>query len=110
MRFTRSVVQASQRRRRSQEQKKIAGNQRAAVEAAVRNAEHPFPAGKLPVRGLPRVTCMVSGSAAATNLRRIQRFLTANKQGETTQAPSPDGQNRASAQELQVFLSSNPHR
>jgi hypothetical protein len=104
LRFTRSQAQASQRRRRSQEQKKTAGNLRAAVEATVRSVKHPFPAGKLPVRGLFRVTCMVIGSAAVTNIRRIQRFLTANKQGETTQPASPDGQNRVSAQEMHVFF------
>jgi len=104
LRFTRSEAQASQRRRRSQEQKKTAGNLRAAVEATVRSVKHPFPAGKLPVRGLFRITCMVIGSAAVTNIRRIQRFLTANKQRETTQPTSPDGQNGASAQELHAFF------
>ena len=48
---------------------------RAAVEATVRQVKHPFPASKLPVRGLFRVTCMVIGSAMITNVRRIQRYL-----------------------------------
>jgi hypothetical protein len=104
LRFTRAEAQASQRRRRSQEQKKTAGNLRAAVEATVRSVKHPFPAGKLPVRGLFRVTCMVIGSAAVTNIRRIQRFLTANQQGETPQPTSPDDQNGVSAQEMQAFF------
>lgn len=104
LRFTRAEAQASQRRRRSQKQKKTAGNLRAAVEATVRSVKHPFPAGKLPVRGLFRVTCMVIGSAAVTNIRRIQRFLTANEQGQTTQPTSPDSQNGASAQEMLAFF------
>jgi hypothetical protein len=45
--------------------------------------KHPFPAGKLPVRGQFRVTCMAIASAATTNVRRIQRDLTAKmKQAE----------------------------
>jgi len=44
------------------------------VEATVRQVKHPFPAGKLPVRGQFRVTCMVIGSAIMSNIRRIQRY------------------------------------
>lgn len=43
-----------------------------------------FPAGKLPVRGQFRVTCLAIASAATTNVRRIQRYLMAKmKQAET---------------------------
>ena len=52
-------------------------NLRSAVEATVRSVKHPFPAGKLPVRGQFRVTCMAIASAATTNVRRIQRYLNA---------------------------------
>ena len=52
-------------------------NLRAAIEATVRQVKHPFPAGKLPVRGRFRVTCMVIGSAMTANIRRIQRCLEA---------------------------------
>ena len=34
-----------------------------------------FPAGKLPVRGLFRVTCMMIAATAMTNVRRIQRYV-----------------------------------
>jgi len=55
---------------------------RSAVEATVREVKHPFPAGKLPVRGKFRMTCMLIGSAAMTNVRRIQRYRTAKQEQE----------------------------
>jgi hypothetical protein len=93
VRFTQADAHAAQRRRRSQEQKKTAGNLRAAVEATVRSVKHPFPDGKLPVRGLFRVTCMVIGSAAVTNVRRIQRYLEAKSVQKPTQTTAPGEQN-----------------
>jgi hypothetical protein len=54
--------------------KKEARNLRAAVEATVRQVKHPFPASKLPVRGLFRMGCMIIGSALMSNVRRIQRY------------------------------------
>jgi hypothetical protein len=68
-------VAKSQRHRRSRALPQGKGNPRAAVEAAVRSLKHPFRAGKRPVRGLFRVTCVLLGSAAMTNVRRIQRYL-----------------------------------
>ena len=41
----------------------------------MRSVKHPFLSGKLPVRGQFRVACMIIGSAAVTNVRRIQRYL-----------------------------------
>jgi hypothetical protein len=49
-------------------------NPRAAVEATVRSVKHPFPNGKLPVRGKKRMTMMIVGSAAMTNIRRIWSY------------------------------------
>ncbi|HAF48734.1 MAG TPA: hypothetical protein DCL08_05770, partial [Anaerolineaceae bacterium] len=74
LRFTQAQANVAQRRRRSQIHLKEGRNLRAAVEATVRQVKHPFPAGKLPVRGQFRVTCMVIGSAAMSNIRRIQRY------------------------------------
>lgn len=51
-------------------------NPRAAIEATVRAVKHPFPKGKLPVRGKFRMFCMMIGSAAMNNVRQIQRYLT----------------------------------
>jgi hypothetical protein len=104
LRFTQAQAQASQRRRRSQEQKKEAGNLRSAVEATVRSVKHPFPAAKLPVRGLFRVACMVIGSAAVTNVRRIQRYLKTKNKARVTPMTAPDEQNGVEAAVLGSFL------
>jgi len=75
LRFTQAQAHAAERRRRSQAQLKTARNLRAAVEASVRSLKHPFPVGKLPVRGRFRVACLLISSAAVTNVRRIHRYL-----------------------------------
>lgn len=85
LRFNSAKAQAADRRRRSQACRRGAGNLRAAVEATVRSAKHPFPAGKLPVRGQFRVACLMIGSVALSNVRRIQRYLYAKKIDEKQQ-------------------------
>jgi len=72
--FTQQEADAAVRRRRCLENQKAGQNLRAAVEAAMRSLKHPFRAGKLPVRGLFRVSCLVIGSAAMINIRRITRY------------------------------------
>ena len=89
VRFTQAEAHASERRRRSQEQQKEGRNLRAAVEATVRSVKHPFPAGKLPVRGKFRVACLLIGSAAVSNVRRIQRYLQAKAKDEMPQVAAP---------------------
>ena len=103
LRFTQAQAQTSQRRRRSQIYKKAAGNLRSAVEATVRSVKHPFPAAKLPVRGLFRVTCMVIGSAAITNVRRIERYLKAKKQKKSTTMAASAGQDETAAEKIGTF-------
>jgi Transposase DDE domain len=73
--FNQAEVEKSQRHRRSRATHAADHNPRAAIEATVRSVKHPFPAGKLPVRGLFRMTCLIVASAAMTNVRRIQRYL-----------------------------------
>ena len=77
LRFTQAQAHAADRRRRTCEQQQEGRNLRAAVEATIRSLKHPFPAGKLPVRGQFRIGCMLIGSAAMTNIRRIHRCLKA---------------------------------
>jgi hypothetical protein len=55
---------------------------RAAVEATVRSVKLPFPEAQLPARGKFRITCMLIGSAAVANVRRIQRYLQARLKAE----------------------------
>jgi hypothetical protein len=81
--FTTHEMRAAQRRKNYLAHQDHSHNLRSAVEATVRSVKHPFPAGKLPVRGQFRVTCMAIASAATTNVRRIQRYLAAKiKQAE----------------------------
>ena len=94
VRFTQAQAQASERRRRSREQQKEGRNLRAAVEATMRSIKHPFPAGKLPVRGKFRITSMLIGSAAVSNVRRIDRYLQAKKKKEMAQAAPPGAEKR----------------
>jgi len=75
--FTQAEARAAERRKMSREHTQDRHNLRSAVESSVRSLKHPFPAGKLPVRGKFRVTCMMIGSAAMTNVRRIQRYTAA---------------------------------
>jgi hypothetical protein len=89
LRFTQAAAHASERHRRSRDQHKEGRNLRAAVEAIVRSVKHPFPAGKLPVRGKFRVTCLLIGSAAVANVRRIQRYLERKKKTEKPQNAAP---------------------
>jgi Transposase DDE domain len=72
--FNQAEVEKSQRHRRSRAAHQPGSNLRAAVESTVRSLKHPFPASKLPVRGLFRMTCLIVASAAMTNVRRIQRY------------------------------------
>lgn len=82
--FTRADIDSAQRRRRSRALRATGRNPRAAVESTVRSLKRPFPAGKLPVRGLFRMTCLIVASAAMTNVRRIQRYL------QTTRPQGPE--------------------
>ena len=78
LRFTQKDVFVAQRRRRHAEFRRTPGNPRASIEATMRSLKHPFRQGKLPVRGLFRVTCMMIASAAMCNVRRIARYLADN--------------------------------
>jgi hypothetical protein len=74
--FTPKQVQAAQRRRHYLEYLDKGQNLRAAVEATVRSLKHPFRAGKLPVRGQFRVSCLMIAAAIHVNVRRICRYRT----------------------------------
>lgn len=76
--FTLKEVRTAQRRKDFLRHKDCGQNLRAAVEATVRSVKHPFPAGKLPVRGQFRMTCMVIASAIHVNVRRIWRYQADN--------------------------------
>jgi hypothetical protein len=93
LRFTLPEAHLAARRRRSRQHQQTAGNLRAAVEATVRSLKHPYPDAKLPVRGLFRVASIMLGSAALTNVRRIQRYrLECRLEAEKTNPKSADAE------------------
>jgi len=96
--FSQKQAQVSQRRRRSVIHQKEGRNLRAAVEATVREVKHPFPAGKLPVRGKFRMACLLIGSAAMSNVRRIQRYLIANMEQESEERETKKSQKISQSQ------------
>ena len=104
--FSEPQANVSQRRRRSLACLKEGRNLRAAIEATVREVKHPFPASKLPVRGQFRVTCMVIGSALATNAHRIQRYLVATIKLENEQKKAQKGQEPSHELDSVAFFAS----
>jgi hypothetical protein len=71
--FTRTEILWALRRQRHRHLRQTPGDPRAAIEATVRTVKHPT-GGRLPVRGLRRVTDMMIGAAAMANIRSILRF------------------------------------
>jgi hypothetical protein len=90
--FTLHETQVARRRRAMNIQHQAGHNPRAAIEATMRTIKHPFPAGKLPVRGIFRMSCMLIGSALMCNMRSILRA----KQAQQKQN-KPHGEQRSSA-------------
>jgi hypothetical protein len=75
LRFSQQDLNCAMRRQRCAAARAGPHNYRAAVEATVRAVKHPFRNGKVPVRGKPRVSMVLVGSAAMNNARQIHRYL-----------------------------------
>jgi hypothetical protein len=104
--FTSQEVQAAKRRKECLAHKGHSHNLRSAVEATVRSVKHPFPAGKLPVRGQFRVACMMIASAATANVRRIQRCLATKRKAEQVAKSAQGEPNRLSEGAVVSFFAS----
>lgn len=91
--FTQVEARKAQRRRKSRERKQESGNLRAAVEATVRSVKHRYPHAQVPVRGRFRVACLMTGSAALINVRRIQRYLLDKMEAESGNKDTQSSQN-----------------
>ena len=104
--FTDKESQAAQRRKAYLAHQGDGHNLRSAVEATMRSMKHAFPAGKLPVRGQFRVTCLMIASAATTNVRRIQRYLEAKTKRENEQKKASNEQECAQGQLSVSFFAS----
>ena len=88
--FTTKEILTANRRKAFLAHKGDGHNLRIAVEASMRSVKHAFPAGKLPVRGQFRITCMMIASAAPVNIRCIQRYLIAKTKLENEQECAPE--------------------
>lgn len=73
--FLPAKMRVTLRRQQNQAYRTTKTNPRAAVEATIRAIKHPFPNGKLPVRGGFRMFTMMVGAAAMNNVRQIERYL-----------------------------------
>ncbi|MCI0550737.1 MAG: transposase [Anaerolineae bacterium] len=86
--LTLQEFRVAQRRKDYLAQKQNEHHLRPAVEATLRSLKHPFPAGKLPVRGKFRMTCLMIASAILVNVRRIWKHQTTL---ERKQDQNPNG-------------------
>ncbi len=105
LRFTPTQMVVAQRRRKMRQSKQTGKNPRAAIEGTVREVKHPFPAGKLPVRGLFRMTCLMVGSAAMTNVRRIHHYWEEKRKDERRKMAAEAGAKAARVQQGVSFSS-----
>ena len=80
--FTQEQAFWARRRRRYRQLKADKRDLRAAVEAAVRTIKHPF-RGKLPIRGIARVSDLLTASAIMANVRSILRYHKRKRRAET---------------------------
>jgi hypothetical protein len=99
LRFTPAQMAVAQRRRKMRQSKQTGKNHRAAIEGTIREVKHPFPAGKLPVRGLFRMTCLMVGSAAMTNVRRIHHYWEEKRKDEQRKMAAETGAKAAPEQQ-----------
>jgi hypothetical protein len=105
LRFSLAQMVVAQRRRKMRLSKQDGKNPRAAIEGTIREVKHPFPAGKLPVRGLFRMTCLMVGSAAMTNVRRIHHYWAEKRKDERRKMAAEKGAKAAPEQQGISFCS-----
>jgi len=89
--FSQQEIDLALRRQRSADARTSGQNLRAAVEATVRSVKHPFGNGKVPVRGKPRVSMVIIGSAGMCNVRRIHRYKIARRESEKAEKTNEKG-------------------
>lgn len=90
--FTQKEVNWARRRRRHLKHKQEGKNLRVAIEATMRVIKRPFPKGKLPVRGLFRMSDLLVSSAAMANVRSILRYLQKKEEDLRSKKRVLDGQ------------------
>lgn len=103
--FLASQVAVAKRRRKMRQSKQEGKNHRAAIEGTIREVKHPYPGGKLPVRGLFRMTCLMVGSAAMTNVRRIHHYWQEQRKEARRKTAAETGAKVAPQQQGDYFSS-----
>jgi hypothetical protein len=88
--FSQAQLDLALRRQRCADARSRKHNLRPAVEATIRAIKHPF-YGKVPVRGLPRVSMVLIGSAVMNNIRQINRFLNREDEAKRGSQDTPQG-------------------
>ncbi|HDQ73169.1 MAG TPA: hypothetical protein ENN19_13915 [Chloroflexi bacterium] len=85
LRFSQQDVNVALRRQRCADERSNERHLRPAVEATVRAVKHPFGNAKVPVRGNPRVSMVMTESAAMNNVRQIHRYQISQKEAGRTE-------------------------
>ncbi len=103
--FSASQIAVAKRRQKMRLSKQEGKNYRAAIEGTIREVKHPFPGGQLPVRGLFRMTCIMVGSAAMTNVRRIHHYWEEKRKAERLKMAAERGDRTSQKQQGISFAS-----
>jgi hypothetical protein len=106
LRFSRHDVDVALRRQRSADERTSKQHLRPAVEATVRAVKHPFGNGKVPVRGKPRVSMLMIGSAAMNNVRQIHRYQRCQKEAGGAEKGSRKATESVQGQPVLSFFAS----
>jgi hypothetical protein len=85
LQFSQQQLNVALRRKRLAKTRASGNNLRSAVEATVRAVKHPFAHGKVPVRGIHRVSMVMIGAAVMNNVRQIHRYLTDQSRSNQTE-------------------------
>jgi hypothetical protein len=85
LQFSQQQLNVALRRKRLAKARVSGNNLRSAVEATVRAVKHPFAHGKVPVRGIHRVSMVMIGAAVMNNVRQIHRYLTDQSRSNQTE-------------------------
>jgi hypothetical protein len=112
LRFSQHQIDVARRRKRCAAERASEHHLRPAIEATVPSVKHPFPGGKLPVRGRIRLSMLLIGSCAMTNVRRIHRYLSGRNRPNSAKPsanpwPKP---NQPGAQPFRGKLETPMHR
>jgi len=83
LRFSQRDINVALRRQRCTDARASQQHLRPAVGATVRAVKHPLGDGKGPVRGKPRLSMLMIGSAAMNNVRQIHRYQGSQKAAES---------------------------